>query len=272
MDRYERLDYADRWLGDGFRVLQRNPPGFSLFLRVDMGRTRELLGRLRQAGVHGSYAAILLRAAALALVRHPELHQIVLGSRRVWPERVDISLSVANEAAAAPMLRPEDVGRKPLPVLSEELRARVPEIREQDSRILRDLRRWGWLVPTRWLRRLVLRALFGMLRMRRRLAGSLQVTVVPNVETVVPYLTTAPALLSMGCVSDQVVAQNGQPVVRPMATLGITADHKVWDGARAATFLTEVGAILESVVLESELPVAAHTLNTAMTSVSMENR
>jgi pyruvate dehydrogenase E2 component (dihydrolipoamide acetyltransferase) len=258
VERFERLDFADRWLADAFRVLQRNPPGFTLYLDVDMTRAQQLMEELRGRGLRVTYTAILLRAAALALVRHPELHQLMVGTSRVWPERIDIGMSVANEAFAAPVLRIEDAGGKDLPTLSEELRVRVPEIRKQDTEILQQLRRWGWLVPLGWLRRLLLRMFFGLLPLRRKLAGSLALTVLPNVDVVVPYLFTAPAILAMGRVADRVVAHEGLPAVRRTAKLSCTADHKVWDGQRAATFLAEVGRIVESGEFLEGLGTASH--------------
>lgn len=244
MERHERLDFADRWLADSFRVI--SAPGYNVMLDVDMGRAQEIIEELRRGGVRVTYTAVLLRAAALALGRHPELHQIMLGTRRVWPERVDIGLSVANESFAAPVMLVQDVGQKGVVALSEELRTRVPEARRQDSATLRTLRRWGWLVPGGFLRRLVLRAMFGVLALRRKLTGSLAVSVVPTVDVVLPNVLSAPALLSMGRIADRVVAREGRPVVRKTATLSVSGDHKIWDGQRVGAFLSEVARILES--------------------------
>ena len=43
-----------------------------------------------------------------------------------------------------------------------------------------------------------------------------------------------------------------------MAKLSITADHKVWDGQRAATFLAEVGQIVESGEFAPAVGAASH--------------
>ena len=52
------------------------------------------------------------------------------------------------------------------------------------------------------------------------------------------------AILAVGRIADRVVASNGQPAVRPMLSLTLSADHRVVDGARAARFLeTLVDAI-----------------------------
>ena len=105
MDRFDRQDYAERWLSDAFRVIQENPPGFLVYVDIEMTRVQALIAELRRVGIRGSFGAVLVRAAGLALARNPDLHQLLSGSRRLHPERVDIGLSVANEAVAAPVMR-----------------------------------------------------------------------------------------------------------------------------------------------------------------------
>src|SRR5207253_943027 len=46
------------------------------------------------------------------------------------------------------------------------------------------------------------------------------------------------AILAVGRVADCVVAEDGVPVVRPMATLTLSVDHRVADGATAARCTT----------------------------------
>jgi len=48
------------------------------------------------------------------------------------------------------------------------------------------------------------------------------------------------AILAVGRIADRVVAENGQPVVRPMMTLTLSSDHRVVDGAQAAVFLNDL--------------------------------
>ncbi len=54
-------------------------------------------------------------------------------------------------------------------------------------------------------------------------------------------------ILAVGAIADRVVAVDGTPVVRPMLTLTLSSDHRVVDGARAAAFLNDVVAALQSV-------------------------
>ena len=53
-----------------------------------------------------------------------------------------------------------------------------------------------------------------------------------------PY-TRVPLILCLGSVSDKVVAQKGQPVVRPVMSIGFTFDHRFMDGVHAAEMSRE---------------------------------
>jgi hypothetical protein len=52
-------------------------------------------------GLRVTYTHVIVRAVALALARHPEVHVLVAGARRMRPETVDIALSVAAETTYA---------------------------------------------------------------------------------------------------------------------------------------------------------------------------
>ncbi len=182
------------------------------------------------------------------------MHAILVGSRRMHPDNVSIGLSVSGEAAAAPVMRIEQADTKTLAAIcdrGEEARARGA--RREDSATLAKLRRWGWLIPTGWLRRFILRRVLSSLRFRR-LFGSLQVTVVPGVDIVAALAYGAPAVLGLGRIEERVVARDGKPVVRLMATMSYTGDHKLWNGERIVRILSEIRGILESDQLLAEIP------------------
>jgi pyruvate dehydrogenase E2 component (dihydrolipoamide acetyltransferase) len=52
------------------------------------------------------------------------------------------------------------------------------------------------------------------------------------------------AILAVGAISDRVVPIDGKPAVRPMMTLTLSCDHRVFDGARAALFLNDLAAAI----------------------------
>ena len=52
------------------------------------------------------------------------------------------------------------------------------------------------------------------------------------------------AILAVGRISDRVVPVDGKPGIRPMMTLTLSCDHRVFDGARAALFLNDLAAAI----------------------------
>jgi pyruvate dehydrogenase E2 component (dihydrolipoamide acetyltransferase) len=52
-------------------------------------------------------------------------------------------------------------------------------------------------------------------------------------------------ILAVGTVTDKVVAENGQPVVRPRMRVTLSCDHRVIDGATGAQFLQTLKSYLE---------------------------
>ena len=48
------------------------------------------------------------------------------------------------------------------------------------------------------------------------------------------------AILAVGSIADRVVAVDGKPAIRPLVTVTLSCDHRVIDGARAATFLDDL--------------------------------
>ena len=54
------------------------------------------------------------------------------------------------------------------------------------------------------------------------------------------------AILAVGRIADRVVPFEGNPAIRPMLTLTLSADHRVIDGARAALFLDELVEALQA--------------------------
>jgi pyruvate dehydrogenase E2 component (dihydrolipoamide acetyltransferase) len=54
------------------------------------------------------------------------------------------------------------------------------------------------------------------------------------------------AILAVGRIAEQVVPENGEPVVRPMLILTLSCDHRVVDGARAAIFLNDLASLIET--------------------------
>jgi hypothetical protein len=245
-----RMDAVERWLADACRVAES--PGGVLECEIDMSGAKRLLERMRVQGVRCTYNHFVVRAAALALARHPELAFSVAGNRRVLHDQIDVTLSVSADSFVAPLMRLEDAGRRELRELAGEISARAPQVRAEHEQNLARARIWGWLVPFGFLRRWIVRRITGSAAMRRKVAGTIQITCVPSVDRVLPNFFLSAAALGVGAVRERAVAIDGALHVRPTLWVCCPLDHKAWDGQRAATFLNELRVILEQEQLESE--------------------
>jgi len=240
----ESLDYAERWLRDGLRVLR--PAVSVLQSTADMTNALRRLEDLRRAGVQATSTHLLVHAAARALAANPSVHQIIAGNTRHRPEHVDIGLSVTGETFVAPVLIVESADTKTVAEIAAESARRAPEARDADKRMLDLLRRWGWLVPFGFARRAILRLLFSSPQFRRKGTGTFQVSTVPADWALTSTFSTAGVLMG-GQVWSRVMVVDGQPAVRPTMILTLSGDHGVWDGRAAARFMAAVKSELEAV-------------------------
>lgn len=245
------LDWAERWVRDGIELSR--PPAFFESVQVDMTEARALIERAREHGIRLTYAAVFVRAAALALEANPDLHVVVCGARVYTPERVDVAVSVTSEGSLAPVMVLESANTKTLPELAAELAGRVEEVKMADAKLMRGLRRWGWLLPFGVLRKALLRWLHRSLEFQRKSAGTFQVSIVPTVDQFMTPVFSGSAVLTAGRVAERVVAVDGAAVVRPTVYLACAADHRVWSGSGAERFLRAVKELLEGVALGREV-------------------
>jgi hypothetical protein len=241
-DRIERVPYGDRWMADAWEMFPV-PGGFGLLL-ADMTQVKAAMRILRNAKIPATYPHLFVRAAALALARNKDSHQLVCNYQRLLPGTVDIGLSMAGETTYAPVVVLPAVDRKPLWALIPAVIEAVDIAAAKESRDLAIMRRW--IVPFRFLRRLLLRVLNRSLTFRRRIVGTFQVTCLNNVDIVVPLVFYSSAILGVGAIRDRVVASEGKAVVRPTAWLSGTADHSATDGLRGGDVLRAIKEILES--------------------------
>jgi pyruvate dehydrogenase E2 component (dihydrolipoamide acetyltransferase) len=249
-ERTESLDFSERWLRDGLSAI--DPPGGFLAVEVDMSNARSQRNALRHAGTAVTYTHLIVVAVAAALTKHPELHQVVAGNLRLRPKSVDLCLSIGGENAMTPVLIIADAGRKSAGEVAEEIKLRSAQARAEDEKRFRLLRRWGWLVPFAFLRRSLVRFLLNRLWYRRRASGTFQVSVVPGVDLVAPFLFNTVAALGAGRVREKVVVVDGQIEIRPVITIVCCANHKVWNGIDGAKFLSAVKSELERCELQKE--------------------
>jgi pyruvate/2-oxoglutarate dehydrogenase complex dihydrolipoamide acyltransferase (E2) component len=249
-DQLESLPLGERWFPDAFSTMH-GPGGFAL-RQVDMTQAKVALKLLREAKVPATYTHLIVRAAALALARNPQLHQMVVGYKRLTPGQVDIGLSMAGDTTYAPVVVLPAADRSPLGTLVTSTNGAIAAAKIKERVDLANMRRWMWVIPFGFLRRFFIRLMNGNLWFRRKLVGTFQVSCLASVDVISSFLFYTGSILGAGSVRDRVLAIDGQAVVRPTVWLTVTVDHAAMDGKRAGDLLGAIKNILESEELINE--------------------
>jgi pyruvate dehydrogenase E2 component (dihydrolipoamide acetyltransferase) len=209
----------------------RDIPQFTLAVDADMTRALAVLDDLRTASGHISVTpsnddatpqvtltAILVKACAYALRRHPGVNASFTGDHITEWADINIGTAVSiDQGLVVPVIRYAD--RHGLHELARQLADLG--VRARSSRLrLADLQGGTFTLSN-----------LGMY-------GIDHFTAIVNPPQA--------AILAVGRVAQRpVVTPDGIFVARPLATLTLTADHRVLDGAAAAEFLAAVQAALE---------------------------
>ncbi len=192
-------------------------PHYRLDMDVDLGKL--LLYKRAQPNSNGKITVndLLLRAAALALVRHPMVNAQLEGDEILQFENADIAIAVAAEAGlVTPILR--NANLKPVPVIAAESRDLIDRARR--GSLLRDEISGGSFTISNL-------GMFGVTRF----------DAIINAPQV--------AILAVGATSQRPVVRAGQLTVAEVVTLTLCADHRVVDGAVGAAFLSTLRSLLE---------------------------
>jgi pyruvate dehydrogenase E2 component (dihydrolipoamide acetyltransferase) len=201
----------------------REAPQFTVSIDVEMGRAMAIVEDLaawteREGGPRVTLTALLVKACAWALRRHPALNATLEGEEILEWEDVNIGVAVAV---------PEGLV--------------VPVIPEADRRGVWDI--------ARMLEEKVGRAREGRLRPEDVQGGTFTLSNLGmyGIDRFTAILNPPQAgILAVGRVAKRpVVGEGDEVVVRPVATLTLTADHRVIDGAQAAQFMETLRAVLE---------------------------
>lgn len=196
-------------------------PHFSVTVEVAMEAAVEVRRELKQAGIHLSLNDLIIKAAALALKKHPRVNSSFDGDRITTHDAINIGVAVAlTDGLLVPVVRGCDL-------------LQLLEIAAES-------------------RRLVAAARSGTLSEYELTGGTF------TVSNLGPYNVTQfsavilppqSAILAAGSVRDVVVPRNGTAVIAPVMNLTLSADHRVLDGASAAGFMAQIRQFLENPVL-----------------------
>jgi pyruvate dehydrogenase E2 component (dihydrolipoamide acetyltransferase) len=200
-------------------------PTFYLTIEVDAARlveARERVNeRLEHEGVKTSLNDFIIKALAAALAHHPEVNAAWGESVIRRHHRVHIGVAVAvEEGLITPVVR--DADRKPVRQIAAEVKELAGRAREKK------------LKPEEYTGATFSISNLGMF-------GIQEFTAIINPPEA--------GIIAIGAVEEKVVAENGQPVVRPRMRLTMSCDHRVVDGATGARFLQTLRDYLEEPVM-----------------------
>ncbi len=193
-------------------------PEFEVQVDVDMSAAMEIRSRLKQlADPAPSLNDIVVKAAAVALRRHPRANGTYRDGRFELHARVNVGVAVAaKDALIVPTVC--DADAKSLGAIAAETRRLIERI--HGGKISPPELSGGTFTVSNL-------GMFGI----DRFAG----------------IINAPeaAILCVGAIRERPTAVDGQVVVRPIMSMTLACDHRILYGADAAQFLNEVRECLE---------------------------
>ncbi len=196
-------------------------PHFYLVREVNASGMVEMRSRvaeavLQRAGTRLTYTDLLIKLCAASLEGHPHLTASWSEGKIKFDPEVNIGIAIGIEDGLV------------VPVIHQAASLSLGEIARQRQD-------------------LVARANAHHLRPADLAGGTFTLTNLGmySVDAFLAVLNPPQAaVLAVGKIADRVVAENGQPVVRPTIILTLSCDHRVVDGMRAAKFLDELANLI----------------------------
>lgn len=222
-----RLGVRRRAVAETMTRSWREIPHITEFREIDVTALvevrRRLAARLQPDDITLTFTPLLALSTIAALRRHPELHATLDldAGRALLHRRCHLGVAVAtDEGLVVPVLANADrMGVRELAVNLADLAAAAHENRLHPHQVKDGtftISNFGSLGV--WLGTPIIRP--------------------PEV-----------AIAGFGRIRDQVIAEAGVPVVRPVLPIAVSADHRMVDGDKLARFVTELEELLSDPVL-----------------------
>ncbi len=195
----------------------REIPHYRLAVDVDFTALIERRAALNTPAAPVSVNDLLVRATALALIAHPALNAQLVGDEIQSGPHADISVAMATDnGLITPIVRGAE--EKTPAVIGAEIRGFAR--RAQSNQLTREDIAGGTFT-----------------------ISNLGMYAIDRFDAIInpPQV----GILAVGAATDRVIARNGQPLIAKMATLTLSADHRVVDGAVAAQFLAGLKSLIE---------------------------
>ncbi len=194
-------------------------PHFFVTTSVDMTELLALRKELKKQGRPYSLTDFILKAVALALVRHPAVNSSTNGRAVRWHSRVHLGMAVAiKEGLVVPVIRNAD--EITLAELHET--ARDLALKARDSKLAPDEMAGSTFTVSN----------MGML----------------NVENFTAIINPGEsAILAISSTREEPVVIKNEIKIRSMMKMTLSSDHRIIDGAMAAGFINTVKKLIEDI-------------------------
>jgi pyruvate dehydrogenase E2 component (dihydrolipoamide acetyltransferase) len=220
-DTIERPNRVQRLIAARMAEANATVPQFGLQTEVTMDGAialRSELKALTDVDTVPSYNDLVIKACALALVRHPRVNASYHEDRFELHGRVNVGFAVAaDDALIVPTV--SDADRKSLTVIAHETRRLAARVRS------------GEITPPELSGATFTVSNLGMF-------GMTAIRPIVNPPQV--------AILGVGAMRAVLTRVEGLIADRTVMTLTLTSDHRILYGAHSARFLADVKALLES--------------------------
>ena len=193
-------------------------PHFYLTSEIDMEQAEQFRDQFKQHRItHPSVTDLLIKAAALALTRHPEINVSFIGQAIRRHARIDIGIAVGiDDGLITPVIR--DCGSKSLDAISTESRALIERARNKR------------LQPQEYADATFSISNLGMF----------------DVENFIAVLIPPQAAsIAVGSIRDTAMVKDGTVKVGRRMKVTLSCDHRALDGVQGAGFMKELKRILE---------------------------
>jgi pyruvate dehydrogenase E2 component (dihydrolipoamide acetyltransferase) len=262
MPGFQRVRKLSSWRRISLSAWARpNDPSVYGWVDIDVSRAQTYLEqRSRETASRITLTHLVGKALALAIADCPDVNAIVRRGRHIYARStIDVFFQVAYESGGnLSGAKVAQADTKPLDQIAAELTGRARAIRSnQGHELARSDASLGGVPPM--LRKLALRFIetaiydWGLNLSKLGLPedgfGSAMVTNVGmfglphGFAPLVPF-SRVPIVLTIGEVRDAAVVEQGEVVVRPVLSVGVTLDHRVLDGYQAGRLAQRFCAVM----------------------------
>lgn len=196
-------------------------PHFYLTIDIDMDKAMAARGQINEVSpVKVSFNDMVIKAASLALRKHPKVNSSWLGDKIRFNEHVNIGVAMAvEEGLLVPVVRFAD--GKPLSQIASEVKVYAGKAKEKK------------LQPSDWEGNTFTISNLGMF-------GIEEFTAIINPPDA--------CIMAVGAIRQEPVVKNGAVVPGNRMKVTLSCDHRVVDGASGAEFLQTFKQLLEEPV------------------------